>query len=121
MRPVPEGVNAKVAVGRSDVRVTNVGVNVPLPVERGVTTSDPAIGPLALTVNTSGTYWIAADALIHDVMKPYKIGAGLIAVDAKGRIAAPYNTLGMARGWVGPDGVMHVGTHETMKSLALAS
>lgn len=63
----------------------------------------------------------AADALIHDVMKPYKIGAGLIAVDAKGRIAAPYNTLGMARGWVGPDGVMHVGTHETMKSLALAS
>ncbi|MBL8704525.1 MAG: isoaspartyl peptidase/L-asparaginase [Rhodospirillales bacterium] len=63
----------------------------------------------------------ASDALIHDVMKPYKIGAGLVAVDAKGRIAAPYNTLGMARGWIGPDGVLHLGTHEEMKSLVLAS
>ncbi len=63
----------------------------------------------------------AADQVIHETMKPYKIGAGLVAVDAKGRIAAPYNTLGMARGWIGPDGVMHLGTHEDMKSLAMAS
>ncbi|WP_449254710.1 isoaspartyl peptidase/L-asparaginase family protein [Bosea sp. (in: a-proteobacteria)] len=40
-----------------------------------------------------------------------KIGAGLVAVDAAGGIVAPYNTEGMYRGWVTPDGLLHVATH----------
>lgn len=40
-----------------------------------------------------------------------KVGAGLVAVDAEGNIVAPYNTEGMYRGWVTPDGLLHVATH----------
>ncbi|WP_089177538.1 isoaspartyl peptidase/L-asparaginase [Bosea sp. AS-1] len=41
----------------------------------------------------------------------HKVGAGLVAVDETGHIVAPYNTDGMYRGWVTPDGLMHVATH----------
>lgn len=61
----------------------------------------------------------AADTLIHETMKPYKIGAGLVAVDAQGRVAAPFNTLGMARGWIGPDAVLHLGTHAELRRIDL--
>jgi beta-aspartyl-peptidase (threonine type) len=33
---------------------------------------------------------------------------GLIALDAQGRFAAPYNTTGMYRGWITADGEVHV-------------
>ena len=33
---------------------------------------------------------------------------GAIALDAKGRVAFPFNTEGMYRGWIGADGVPHV-------------
>ncbi|KQU54741.1 isoaspartyl peptidase [Bosea sp. Leaf344] len=39
------------------------------------------------------------------------IGAGLVAIGADGAIVAPYNTDGMYRGWVTPDGQVHVATH----------
>jgi beta-aspartyl-peptidase (threonine type) len=55
------------------------------------------------------------DEAVHAVMKehiaPHRIGAGLVAVDAAGRIVAPFDTLGMARGWVGADGRLQVATH----------
>lgn len=41
----------------------------------------------------------------------HKIGAGLVAVGADGAIVAPYNSEGMYRGWVTPDGFVHVATH----------
>lgn len=41
----------------------------------------------------------------------HKIGAGLVAVGADGSIVAPYNSEGMYRGWVTPDGFIHVATH----------
>jgi beta-aspartyl-peptidase (threonine type) len=40
-----------------------------------------------------------------------KVGAGLVAVGPDGAIVAPYNTEGMYRGWVTPDGLLHVATH----------
>jgi beta-aspartyl-peptidase (threonine type) len=53
----------------------------------------------------------ATDALVFDVLASHKIGAGMVAVDAGGRVYAPFNTLGMARGWMTADGVAHVATH----------
>ncbi|RDJ22106.1 isoaspartyl peptidase/L-asparaginase [Bosea caraganae] len=41
----------------------------------------------------------------------HKIGAGLVAVGADGSIVAPYNSEGMYRGWITPDGFVHVATH----------
>src|SRR6185312_12182922 len=52
----------------------------------------------------------AASKIIIDEFQPRSIGAGLVAVDAKGNIAAPYNTDGMFRGWVTPEGKFFVGT-----------
>ena len=52
----------------------------------------------------------ATTGVIAD-LAPYPIGAGLIAVDANGRIATPFNTPGMFRGWVTTAGELHVATH----------
>jgi L-asparaginase / beta-aspartyl-peptidase len=54
----------------------------------------------------------ATDALVFEVLPSHKIGAGLVAVDSSGRVRAPFNTLGMARGWIGTDGVVNVATHK---------
>ena len=42
----------------------------------------------------------ASTALVFETLSAHRIGAGLIACDASGRIVAPYNTLGMYRGWI---------------------
>jgi len=52
----------------------------------------------------------ASEAVLAE-LTAHKIGAGLVAVDADGNIVAPYNTEGMYRGWVTPDGLVHVATH----------
>lgn len=62
----------------------------------------------------------ATDTLIHDVMVGHKVGAGLVAVDTAGRVRAPFNTLGMYRGWVMADGRIHVGTHADMVEMGRA-
>ena len=54
----------------------------------------------------------ASDHLVHDLMHGHGIGAGLVAVDAQGRVRAPFNTLGMARGWIDATGHLHVATHQ---------
>lgn len=46
-----------------------------------------------------------------ETLGSHKIGAGMIACDAHGQVLAPFNTLGMYRGWVTPDGAMTVATH----------
>ena len=45
------------------------------------------------------------------------IGAGLVAVDAAGRVHAPFNTLGMSRGWIRGRGIA-VATHKDVHSSA---
>ncbi len=44
-------------------------------------------------------------------LSAHNIGAGLVAIGADGTIVAPYNSAGMYRGWVTPDGFVHVATH----------
>ena len=56
----------------------------------------------ALDVATAG---VLAD------LAPRGTGAGLIALDAAGRMAAPFNTGGMFRGWVTAQGEAFVATH----------
>ena len=59
----------------------------------------------------------AADALVFDTLASHNIGAGMVTCDAYGRVHAPFNTLGMYRGWVTGDGQMAVGTHRDMYDL----
>ena len=54
----------------------------------------------------------AGDQLVHETMKAHGIGAGIVSVDAAGRVHAPFNTIGMARGWTTPEGRVRVATHE---------
>jgi beta-aspartyl-peptidase (threonine type) len=58
----------------------------------------------------------AAHHVVMDDLAPYRIGAGLVAIDGSGRVVAPYNTQGMFRGWMTPDGTVHVATHEEVFS-----
>ena len=44
----------------------------------------------------------AAGHVVHNDLKPHGVGAGVIAIDARGNVAAPYNTDGMFRGWIAP-------------------
>ncbi len=53
----------------------------------------------------------ATDTMINKIMRDHKAGAGLVSVDAHGQVLAPYNTLGMYRGWIMPDGRIVVATH----------
>jgi beta-aspartyl-peptidase (threonine type) len=52
----------------------------------------------------------ATDKAIAE-LTAHKVGAGLVAIGADGAIVAPYNSEGMYRGWVTPDGFVHVATH----------
>lgn len=61
----------------------------------------------------------AADAVIAAVGS-HKIGAGLVSVDAGGKVYAPFNTLGMARGWIEADGKVYVATHQDVHEMGAA-
>ena len=62
----------------------------------------------------------AADALVFDTLASHGIGAGLVALDATGNPVAPFNTLGMARGWISTDGELTVATHRELHALGQA-
>lgn len=62
----------------------------------------------------------AAEQVVMRDLAPYGVGAGLVAIDAEGHIAAPYNTDGMFRGWIDQDGRMAVGTHAEVYELGTA-
>ena len=53
----------------------------------------------------------AANALVFDTLASHHIGAGMVTLGATGNPFAPYNTLGMYRGWITTDGEMTVATH----------
>ena len=57
----------------------------------------------------------ACDGVIFGNMKRWGNGAGLCAVDAWGNIAVPYNTLGMYRGFVTREGLLHIGVHDDLE------
>jgi beta-aspartyl-peptidase (threonine type) len=50
----------------------------------------------------------AAKAMVMDVVPKLGGDGGVIALDANGNFATPFNTDGMYRGWVDRDGKMHV-------------
>ena len=51
----------------------------------------------------------AADQVVNKTLKAVPDAeGGVIALDAKGNFATPFNSEGMYRGWIGPDGVPHV-------------
>jgi L-asparaginase / beta-aspartyl-peptidase len=52
-----------------------------------------------------------ATGAVIEGLGSHKIGAGMVACDAEGNVIAPFNTLGMYRGWVMADGEMVVATH----------
>lgn len=62
----------------------------------------------------------ASRTTLQQTLAPYRIGAGWVALDAAGHIVAPFNTLGMARGWVDTAGQLWVGTHREMLNLGMA-
>lgn len=62
----------------------------------------------------------AADALVFETLSHHQIGAGLVALGASGNPVAPYNTLGMYRGWIGTDGRVRVGTHQDLLDMGPA-
>ncbi len=51
----------------------------------------------------------AADEVIHTILKNHGGDGGLIALDAKGQVATPFNTPGMYHGYIRADGSMHIG------------
>jgi len=61
----------------------------------------------------------ATEGLIKHDLAPHRIGAGLVAIDAQGVAVAPYNTPGMFRGWVTPEGHAFVATHEQIHEIEL--
>ena len=54
----------------------------------------------------------AAAEVINQEIPAMGGNGGAIALDAKGNIAMPYNTVGMYRGWISGDGVPHVAIYD---------
>ncbi len=60
----------------------------------------------------------AARTVVFDRIGNHRLGAGLVAIDPAGNVAAPFNTVGMYRGWVLPSGELHVATHDEVACVA---
>ena len=59
----------------------------------------------------SGATLAEATAAVIEAMAPHNIGAGMVAIDAAGRVVTPFNTIGMYRGWVTTEGELAVASH----------
>ncbi|MCW5631161.1 MAG: isoaspartyl peptidase/L-asparaginase [Rhodoferax sp.] len=62
----------------------------------------------------------AAHAVVFETLSSHAIGAGLIALGAEGNPVAPYNTLGMYRGWITTEGQLVVATHKDLHPMGPA-
>ena len=62
----------------------------------------------------------AAHTVVFELLASHKIGAGLVALGASGNPIAPYNTLGMYRGWITTDGQLVVATHKELHPMGPA-
>ena len=59
----------------------------------------------------------AAKTLVHETLSSHGIGAGLVALGPEGDAIAPYNTLGMYRGWITTEGEIVVATHHDLHAM----
>lgn len=76
---------------------------------------------LAARIHYGGqTLQDAASALVFETLAGHGIGAGMVTLGATGEPFAPYNTLGMYRGWVTADGNITVATHLDLHNLGPA-
>ncbi len=62
----------------------------------------------------------AARTLVFETLASHGIGAGMVALGARGNPVAPFNTLGMYRGWITTDGELTVATHQDLHHLGPA-
>ena len=62
----------------------------------------------------------AARALVFGTLASHGIGAGMVTLGASGNPVAPFNTLGMYRGWITTSGEMTVATHHELHNLGPA-
>ena len=62
----------------------------------------------------------AAHTVVFETLSSHGIGAGMVVLGASGDALAPYNTLGMYRGWISTDGQMTVATHEELHAMGPA-
>jgi beta-aspartyl-peptidase (threonine type) len=62
----------------------------------------------------------AAKTLVFETLASHHIGAGMVVLGASGNPFAPYNTLGMYRGWITTDGAITVGTHRELHAMGQA-
>jgi len=62
----------------------------------------------------------ATRTVVFETLASHKIGAGLVALGAEGNPVAPYNTLGMYRGWITTDGQLVVATHKALHPMGQA-
>ncbi|MEO7940618.1 MAG: isoaspartyl peptidase/L-asparaginase [Burkholderiaceae bacterium] len=62
----------------------------------------------------------AAHTVVFETLSSHQVGAGLIALGAEGNPVAPYNTLGMYRGWITTDGQLVVATHHGLHPMGPA-
>ena len=62
----------------------------------------------------------AAKTLVFETLAGHGIGAGMVALGAAGDPVAPFNTLGMYRGWISTGGELSVGTHQEMHAMGPA-
>lgn len=61
-----------------------------------------------------------ATADVIETVGSHGIGAGMVAIDASGQVLAPFNTLGMYRGWIMADGRVVTGTHKELHDMGAA-
>ncbi len=59
----------------------------------------------------------AAHTVVFETMTSHGIGAGMVVLGATGDALAPYNTLGMYRGWITTDGQVTVATHKELHAM----
>ena len=62
----------------------------------------------------------AAHTLVFETLASHDIGAGMVALGASGNPVAPFNTLGMYRGWITTNGALTVATHHELYPLGQA-
>jgi beta-aspartyl-peptidase (threonine type) len=62
----------------------------------------------------------AAKTLVFETLASHGIGAGMIAIGPRGDPVAPYNTLGMYRGWITTQGQLVVATHKELHPMGPA-
>ena len=76
---------------------------------------------LAARINYAGqSLDEASRILVFETLASHGIGAGLVALGASGDPVAPYNTLGMYRGWVSSVGELTVATHQELHAMGPA-